>query len=108
MKSYTKKQFLADVTAEVKAIKKMATSKEIERLDFETFNPKLPRFCIYGQLTGYCRNKRANKLIKSCCKREIIIDYLDLSPLENYITYSGSKNKMIIDYLKGDIKTLKL
>lgn len=69
MKKYTKKQFLDEVKQEIENIKKFATDKEKQNLDFDSFNADSPTSCIYGQLTGDCESDRAIKLIRKCCKR---------------------------------------
>jgi hypothetical protein len=73
--TYTKKQFIEDVKKEARALKKTATVEEIDSLDFQHFNPESPSGCIYGQMTGNCRSKRASELIFNCCKR-----YVDMPP----------------------------
>lgn len=68
-KPYSKRQFIADVTKEVKALKKHATKEELQNLDFNEFDPDKKEQCIYGQITGYCQSKRASELIFNCCVR---------------------------------------
>lgn len=63
----TKTQFLDSVELEIERIKKFATKEERRRLNIEDFNPRSGGYCIYGLLTGYCRNPRAIELIKECC-----------------------------------------
>ncbi len=65
----SKKQFIKDVVAELKNIKKHATFEEIENLDFLNFKPSNTEGCIYGQMTGHCRSKRAKELIVLCCNK---------------------------------------
>jgi hypothetical protein len=84
----SKKQFISDVIAELKNIKKHATPIEINRLDFESFNPKNMDHCIYGQMTGNCLSLRASELIFLCCKRYV-------------------ENRGYASYNKLDFKTLK-
>lgn len=69
VKEYTKEQFLADVSKEVKALKKYATKEELNKLNFYWFKPHRKDKCIYGQMTGSCLSNRASKLIFQCCKR---------------------------------------
>ena len=132
----TKKDFLEKVKHEVEAIKLSATKKEISELEFDWLNPNSFYKCIYGQMTGHCRSQRALELISKACsvlvnrhhestgstfsvmKKHIhgpyekelmnlhLVEYL--SALEAYILLKGSKNKHIIEYLKGETQTLKL
>lgn len=67
----SKEQFLNDVAHEVEMLKIHATKEQIDRLDLETFDPKDERFCIYGQMTGNCRNKEAKKLMDVACIRVV-------------------------------------
>ena|SRR5688572_14020838 len=67
--TYTKKQFIEDVKTEARALRKHATKKELEKLDFESFNPKDEHQCVYGQMTGDCSSNRAHALIAECCIR---------------------------------------
>lgn len=69
MKHYTKAQFLKDVAAEAKALKKNATKEELGELDFDTLEVANENRCVYGQMTGSCKSERAAILISSCCKR---------------------------------------
>lgn len=70
----TKKQFLADVMHEIEMLKKHATKKEKEALNFATFDPFYENNCIYGQLTGNCRSERSKKLMDLACKRVMNLD----------------------------------
>lgn len=65
----TKEEFLADVMHEIDMLKKHATQKEKNNLDFSEFNPMYPNSCIYGQLTGACDSKRAKSLMNKSCIR---------------------------------------
>lgn len=67
----TKKEFLENVRHEVETIKNLATKKEINRLDFNSLDPDSKIDCIYGQMTGYCRSRRALKLISEGCIRMV-------------------------------------
>ena len=78
MKNYTKKQFFQEVTDEIENIKKFATDKEKQKLDFDNFDPDFLTSCIYGQLTGDCESDRAIKLIRKCCKRYFHFEENDL------------------------------
>ncbi len=72
MSKITKKQFLADVEHEVRAIKANATPEEIEKLNFSRLNPLRPTNCIYGQMTGICNSKRAEELMNKSCIRQTV------------------------------------
>lgn len=134
--TYTKKQFLADVAIEAKAIKKNATTEEVRLLDFTTFRPDHKTRCIYGQMTGNCRSDRARELIGICCPRYVVNDFngqsdfkyfsrikqsvdgekvelemgeIDfLSMIESYILRPTAKAKNLIAYLKDETKELVL
>lgn len=69
MSKITKKQLLQDVRTEIEFLKTKLTQKERERLNFRTFNSNERGSCIYGQISGDCRNERAKDLIQECCKR---------------------------------------
>ncbi len=129
-----KQEYLSNVMQEIEAIKKHATETEIARLDFETLKPRYEKRCIYGQMTGGCYTPRALSLIRKCTP--IVVEGLGdrsytfsdikseingkptkgniynarkfYSVLESYIVLKGSKNEKIIQYLKGETKTLKL
>lgn len=149
-----KQDFLNDVEYEVKMLKKHATEKELDKMDFNKLNSQHPEFCIYGQITGDCQSKRAKILMDKSCIRVMDIgggardllkktfleikkgingknngqgwlndggdrdhvslfgkgsrDYRYLSVLEGYICTKGAKTEHIIQYLKGEIETLKL
>ncbi len=68
-KTYTKEQFLKDVAKEARALKKMLTPDEINKLDAASLNPRSYNKCIYGQMTGDCRSVRASELIFNACQR---------------------------------------
>lgn len=67
----TKAQFLADVRHEIDMLKENTTPLERGRLNFAYFNPEHPEQCIYGQISGDCRNTRAKELMDKCCRRVI-------------------------------------
>lgn len=71
--NYTKAQFLKDVAKEARKLKRAATTTEIDNLNARTLDPRNYGSCIYGQMTGDCRSKRAAELIFGCCNR-----YLEL------------------------------
>lgn len=55
------------VKEEADNLKKYATRKEIDRLNFYEVNPHSKTKCIYGQMTGNCISDRAEELIYMCC-----------------------------------------
>ncbi len=73
----TKKQFLADVMHEIDALKANADENEINKLNFENFDPISPSHCIYGQMTGNCCSPRAKELMDKCCIRELDLTKID-------------------------------
>jgi len=121
-----KLEFLTLVREEIENIKTHATPEEISNLDFNKFNPTIISQCIYGQMTGCCFSDRARELqpkiyntdltcigdtfryIKYLLVKGEIQDYKDYTTLEMYIPMKGAKNKQIIQYLKGERKTLTL
>lgn len=135
MSQITQEEFLADVRHEVETIKKLATTSETSRLDLSKFQHSRRDNCIYGQMTGDCRSKRACQLITKACVRlaiprliknsrnsfEEIQDAIDkpltgemegrlnyFSMLETYLYLNDSKPENIINYLKGKTETLEL
>jgi hypothetical protein len=66
---YTRQDLVADVIKEANAIKANATKQEIDRLDFNEFDPFSLRNCIYGKMTGNCFCIRAADLIELCTPR---------------------------------------
>ncbi len=103
---------------EIKNIKKHATKEEIERLNFETFNPKRASFCIYGQMTGSCYSDRAIELGPKCYQSSYVgftegkIDLRSgkaFTALEKYVAYADPQiNRNIIDFIKGERTSLGL
>ena len=65
---YTFDNLIDDVKKEAAALKVHATKEELGRLDVQTFCANDFDRCIYGQMTGNCASKRANKLISTCCQ----------------------------------------
>lgn len=89
-----KKEFIAMVKEEIINIKKHASDEELNRLDFNKFNPWYASQDIYGQMTGYCFNARTLGLIKKCTP--IVVDDLGAydgldkrKPLETFRDISG-------------------
>jgi hypothetical protein len=132
----TKAEFLKDVEHEVEMLKEHATNIELNKLDIAWLDPRKKSACIYGQMTGDCRNARAVDLIMICCKRVVkndrwnsggifetaIVPNINGAPtaehlgqdlnyystIESYIMLEDAKNEHIIQYLKGEVKTLVL
>lgn len=82
MEQYTVEQFIEDVRKEAQALRDNATKEELASLDFIDLHPKYPSMCIYGQMTGDCRNLRASELIFSCCQRFVVNDFDENSSIE--------------------------
>jgi hypothetical protein len=101
-KTYTKKQFLADVAAEAKALKNHATKEELERLNVKCMNPEFPSTCIYGQMTGNCRSERATELIELCCKRFFVNDYCSARLADGFEAIQKRVNGEKLDNIKLD------
>jgi len=121
------------VKEEATNLLKYAKKKELNNLNFERLNPESIFSCIYGQMTGDCFTDRSTKLITKCASRvykydsnfgnntlknnkingspkeEDRDDYW--SPIEVFIAtkvnQNNGNNKMLVDYLKGERKTLK-
>lgn len=118
-----KSEFLCMVQHELNTIKEKATKEEIEKLNFYAFNHDSSSSCIYGQMTGYCRSIRANELypknfdsigIKLDNKyvpftKQAFVDGAWFTPLEKYLfMVKEPQHKKLIQYLKGEIETIKL
>ena len=103
MKNYSKKQFLDEITQEIENIKKFATDKEKQKLDFDTFNADIPSFCVYGQLTGDCESDRAIKLIRKCCKRYFNFSKYGLN-VEDEFTFKDIKESVNGDKMPDNFK----
>lgn len=124
------------VIQEAKALKKNATKKELERLNFKNLISTHHEACIYGQMTESCFSDRAFELIKKCTKKMIVgrinsgrggTSVLEectsvainkksrsnyFSPIEMFIAQKenseNGNNKRLIDYLTGTKKELDL
>jgi len=108
------------VIEEATNIKLYATEKEIDNLDIGTFDAENGNRCIYGQMVGNCFSYEANLLLNKCTKPysrelhvvtspindEFINNRSEFSPIEYYILQPKSKNKTLIDFIKGDIQEL--
>lgn len=122
-----KKQLTELVRQEAANLKKFAYKKELKNLDFNELNPLEYSRCIYGQMTGHCNSPRAIKLIRQCAEKVIesvgpvsqsneingspknLKRYMFWSPIEVFVTHAiEKKNKALIDYLKGETKTLDI
>jgi len=133
-----KKTLIKLVKQEAKNIKENATPREIKKLNIEWLDPADVEQCIYGQMTGSCYSKRANKLIVKCAtkvykaigsqpledvelngKPKLVLDRSEEyhSPIEIFIYHHGYEKgsidregniKRLINYLKGVTKTLSL
>lgn len=112
--------FLIAVRAEIKRIKRLATSEEIDRLDFSKFSHTNVMTCIYGQMTGHCYSDRARAIMPKSFN-EISPGFDDATKykeltfkkgddftyMEKYLYIcSPNTRKHIIDFLKGKVKVL--
>lgn len=57
------------VVDEATKLRKHATKKELNNLDYEGLIGESAYDCIYGQLTGDCKSGRAYGLIRKCCTK---------------------------------------
>lgn len=116
------------VTEEATNLKKHATQEELNKLDFNRLNPGRIDLCVYGQMTGYCHTKRAEELMRTCCKRVYNTDAGSVrncsvngspenknrhsfwSPIEVFIdqyrNQNNGNNEQLIKFLKGEIDVL--
>jgi hypothetical protein len=123
------------VVKEATKLRQKATKEELNNLsvDLNDLRADNRDGCIYGQMTGDCFSKRANKLIVKCAERVYSIDkersgslFDDaklngkpkktkkrigkyFSPIEMYIYLSNSKKgkKALLQYIKGIKDTLE-
>jgi hypothetical protein len=112
------KEFMLAVREELDTIKERATKEEISKLDFTTFNKQLEKFCIYGQMTGFCSSGRAKEIMEKTFYRisahwpihELTLGVFPLyTHLEYYLLHADRKTeKEIIQYLKGEISEIEL
>lgn len=120
------------VIQEAVNIKKHASRREVNRLDFDRLNPATITDCIYGQMTGNCYSSRASELICKSAKRvykiglnaTTLFDDLKLngkpkpsdrksqydskffSPIEVFIHNNKGrdvKNQPLVEFLKSEI-----
>ncbi len=54
------------VVKEALLLRKHATKKEKDKLDYYWLKSRDPSGCVYGQMTGNCWSERAAQLIKKC------------------------------------------
>jgi hypothetical protein len=128
---YITKKLKELVTDEATKLRKHATQKERLRLNFESFSPRYPQSCVYGQMTYACRSKRAVELLDACAipfadnhnpsfindksysglDKEFEDTCLETvySPIEVYICFNGrAKNEHLLAYIRGDVDKLEL
>lgn len=67
MNKKEKKELIKLVIQEAEKLKKQITPEETSNLDFYSLRAFNDSRCIYGQMTGNCRTKRAIELITKCC-----------------------------------------
>jgi len=70
-----KEDFLNDVRHEVEMLKKHAYPVQLNRLDFDTFDPDHRSQCIYGQMTGSCYSREAQTLMNKACIKVFNTEY---------------------------------
>lgn len=121
-----KSEFLQMVQVELDAIRERATDEEKSRLNFDSFSYYTRDACIYGQMTGVCDSTRAREIFSKMFKLAAAYNRTPFSlqfftqgdgftPLEKYLfmvaTKGGRKSlqhKRLIQYIKGEIDTIKL
>ena len=120
----TKKYFKEQTIGELKALKKNATKGELRKLSIRNLRVSDRHNCIYGQMTGHCRSKRAMELIDKGCIKKIQVENqnpykVNIPPvregrlvyfsfLEKYIMEHYADNRSIIAWLKGETKTFPI
>jgi hypothetical protein len=92
-----KEDFLRDVMHEIEMLKKHATKAEKNRLNFDELRPYNAERCIYGQMTGDCRTKRAHKLMKLSCVRTFDLSDTDIE--------KGMHMKTVLKHLNGPFES---
>lgn len=95
-----KKDFLRDVMHEIEMLKKHSTKAEKNRLNFDKFSPHVAQQCIYGQITGDCRSKRAHELMELSC-----VKIFDLSASDCDIIYESMHMNTVLKYVTGPFKS---
>lgn len=123
----TRDEFIKEVRAEIKRIKKRATANEIDKLSFEDFSTNDVSACIYGQMTGRCDSDRArelmpkkyNDILKIVAYRRPINEKTytaqsmskggNFTALEKYLYMAESDtHEHIFDYLKDGTNRLNI
>lgn len=124
LKNITHKELGMLALKEATRLRKLATKEEKERLNIGQLDGNSSTYCIYGLMTDNCWSDRATELIKGTKSPGInnLSTYLNsislspkavtnyhtrkFTPLEVYIfRTTKSKQKQIIDYIKGKRKT---
>ncbi len=90
------------VKQEAKKLKEIAKPIELKKLDFENLESDNRNKCVYGQMTGDCFNKRAEKLIMTVCERVytsgnfngISDSKLNGKPLPNRLVEDGCERRI--------------
>lgn len=118
-----RKEFLEAVVAEIENIKLNATKEEKDKLNKESFEHFTVSKCIYGQMTGMCDSARAVELTPKSYERTTYrwtlaeSKFSDLefehgesfTALEKYLYIISPEERFhIIDYIKGETKTLNI
>ena len=118
-------EFLAMVQEELDTIKVNATKKEIKNLDFNGFLHHSSTDCIYGQMTGKCDSRRAKEIFPKKYdgidggygyydgyrpfRTQDYVHGTNFTQLEKYLyMVKKPQHKNLIQYLKGERKTIKL
>lgn len=120
---YDKQDLIQKVIAEATKLREHIEPMEAMRLNFDVLMPSRTDLCIYGQITGDCFSCRANLLLGKCAvpfscglenfwdveghewkRSQFGVSYY--SPIEFYIYRTGAKNKVLIQFLKGERETL--
>jgi len=119
------------VKEEATNLLKYAKKKELNKLDFNRLDSDSKEDCIYGQMCTHCHELRVIELIEKCasrvykkisCSNTLVKNKINgspkeedrddyWSPIEVFIfsktNQNNGNNKMLVDYLKGERKTLK-
>lgn len=67
------KELFKLVLEEATKLRDAITLEEASKLNAKYVDPDNTQFCIYGQLAGTCKNKRAISLIKRCAAKVYVI-----------------------------------
>lgn len=117
------------VKEEADNLKKFATRKELDRIDFYSINAGSRTKCIYGQMTGNCISDRAEELIFKCAtntyeghdeainvdikdseligppteSNRFICNFKFFTPIEKFLYVADfSQIKKLVSYLKNE------